>query len=99
MNNLKVLVNDDAKKYINEKSKDNSITITIKYVGSGWRPEIKPSVMMGKPMADEEFDLVNADGIDVYIKKDIKSRKNEIKVSLEKFLWTKYLIVEGVNIM
>lgn len=89
-----VVVDDEAKKYINEKSKDNSITVTMINRGSVWRPQLEPSVGMEEPDNKNAFKRFDVNGVSVYVKRDIEFRKNKIKVSIGKMLWKKYLKVE-----
>ena len=89
-----VVVDDEAKKYINEKSKDNSITVTMINRGSVWRPQLEPSVGMEEPDNKNAFKRFDINGVSVYVKRDIEFRKNKIKVSIGKMLWKKYLKVE-----
>lgn len=99
MDTIKVLINEDAREYINEKSKDNSkdnsIIISTINSGSVWRPQIELSVKIGKPIEDNGFNLVDAEGINVYFKKDMEFKRKEIRIILVKILWKKYLKIEN----
>lgn len=89
-----VVVDDEAKKYINENSKDNSITVTMINRGSVWRPQLEPLVEMAKSENKNAFKRFDENGINVYLKRDMEFRKSKIKVSIGKMLWKKYLKVE-----
>lgn len=94
-----VLLNDEAKKYIQEESQGNSITITIINTRSGWAPILEPSVKMGKPNYHKGFKLFKYNGIDVYVSDELKPKEDKIEISLGKFLWRKHIKVEGVSIV
>ena len=94
-----VLLNDDAKEYINEKSKDKSITITIINARSGWCPILEPSVKMGKPIKASGFKLFESNGIDIYVSDQVRPKEDRIEIGLGKFLWKKHIKVEGVSIV
>lgn len=53
---------------------------------------------MGKPADEKGFKMFKSGDIDVYIKAGLKSKANEIEISMGKFLWKKYLNVEGLSI-
>ena len=96
---MEVVINDAAKDHIHEKGKDNTITITMINVGSGWCPTVEPSVKMGKPVENSGFNMYDVNGIAVYLEEGIKSRRDKIEISMGKFLWRKHLNVDGISIM
>jgi hypothetical protein len=53
---------------------------------------------LGKPDRDESFDLYEVNEINVYLKKGIKIRNDQILIFLKKFLWIKDLAVDGLHI-
>lgn len=57
-----------------------------------------PTVLLGKPDNADRYDLYNIDDINVYVRKDIQARKNELRILLRKFLWVKELDVEGMRL-
>lgn len=95
---MKVIVDNNAKDYISQKTDDNSITIVVINTGSGWCPSFQPSVRMGKPKDEKGFNLVKDENIDIYIKSGLKSKREKVEISLGKFLWKKYLNVDGISI-
>lgn len=93
-----VSLNDEAKEFINEKSSDNSITITFINASSGWHPVLEPSVKMGKPKQNSVFKLFKSNGIDVYVSDHIRTRGEKIEISMGKFLWRRYIKVDGIRV-
>lgn len=53
---------------------------------------------MEKPKLADKFDVYEADGISVYLRKDITIKDDRIHVFLRKFLWIKDLAVDGLSI-
>jgi hypothetical protein len=53
---------------------------------------------LGKPPKIESFDLHSVDETNVYLKKGIKVRNDQIHIFMRKFLWIKDLAVDGINI-
>lgn len=92
-----VLLDDDAKEYINKGSKENSILVKMVNVGSSWCPQLQPSVEMGKPKNKNKFKLIEIDGINVYLERDMEYRENKIKISIGKVLWKKHLKIVDSN--
>lgn len=95
---MEICIQNEAKKYIEEKTRDKSITIVVVNTGTGWCQSYKPSVKMGKPKDDKGFKKVKSGDIDVYIKLGIAYKKEGVKVTMSKFLWKRYLNVEGLSL-
>lgn len=53
---------------------------------------------MGRPSEEDDFKLVKDGDIDIYIRSDLKFKRDTVEVSLARFLWTKYLNVNGLAI-
>jgi hypothetical protein len=53
---------------------------------------------MGKPNDESGFKHLKAGDIDVYVKAELKFKNDKIEISLGKFLWTKYLNVDGLSL-
>lgn len=58
-----------------------------------------PAVRLGKLEKTENYDLYNVDDITVYVRKDTESKKNELRIYMKKFLWTKEIVVDGMDIL
>ncbi|HSH34910.1 CC/Se motif family (seleno)protein [Schnuerera sp.] len=50
---------------------------------------------MGKPKDESLYDLCDIEDIKVYCVSGLKNRSNQIRIKLVRFLWIKYLYVEG----
>ena len=76
---LKVELTDDAMDYIFQKNTD-SITVDLPNYG-GWGGNFwEPAVSVGKPRSTARYDLVNANGIEVYMYKGAESEPDGIKI-------------------
>jgi len=51
-----------------------------------------------KPKIADKFDVFEVDGINVYLRKDIKLINDKVHIFLRKFLWIKDLAVDGLSI-
>jgi hypothetical protein len=76
---LKVEFTDDAKDYIQQKNA-NSITVTMMNLGGSDGNFWEPAVYVGKPYSTARYDLMNANGLEVYIFKGAESEPDGIKI-------------------
>ena len=51
---------------------------------------------MGKPSDPENYDHTDVNGIGVYVRNDVVTANNEIKINYSKFLFKEALAVEGL---
>ena len=51
---------------------------------------------MGKPSDAEEYDIIEDNGITVYVKQDVQTQDDGLNVSTAKLLFKENLIVEGI---
>lgn len=87
----------DANEYIIEKSSgENSLTIELIDIRSGWCAVKKLSVEIGEPEQKQEFIALKDKDVTVYLDKDISVRKDSVNVYLSKFLG-KSLKVKGIS--
>lgn len=93
---MNINIDQKAKEYIESKSSDKSINITINKVRSGWCESSEPSVKMGKPYNIDSFHSYEVDDIQVFVQKGIIARHNEINVGINKILIFKSLNVDGI---
>lgn len=87
-----------AEEYIKKKSPENSIYITVVRTGSGWCAAEQPSVKMGKPSNELSFEVHKAGDINVYLSPRLKARNNELRITLDKFLFLANLNIDGLII-
>ena len=78
---IKIEFTDDAKDYIHKKNV-NSITVDIMSIYYGGQYN-EPVVPIGKPTLPQNYDLVDVNGIKVYIFKGAETERDGIKISIE----------------
>lgn len=91
-------IDKKAEEYIKSNSPDNTIQVIAKRIGGGWCQTFQPSVEMGKPTHVDSFNHFKSGDIDVYILKWLIVRDDEIRIRLNKILWSKTLYVDGISI-
>lgn len=79
---LKVGFTDDARNFIQQKDID-TITVDMMVYGGCGGEHYDPLVSVGKPSSPENYDLLEADGIKVYMFKGAKSKPGGVKISLD----------------
>ena len=84
-----------ALKFIKSKN-ENSVSAWLEGCSSWGPSEPQPSVKMGKPEDLEEYDKYEVDGIDVYVRVDVVTKNDELKIKYSKLLWNEKLTVEGM---
>lgn len=87
-----------AAEYIKKKSQDNSIYITVVKTETGWCAAEQPSVKMGKPSNESSFEVHKAGDINIYLSPRLKARNNELRITLDKFLFLANLNIDGLII-
>lgn len=91
---MKIIISDKAKKIIEKKSNDKTITLDIYQPNNCWIQIQEPSVEMGKPKADEKhYEIIDIEGITVYCDKTIFSLNEEVEIGVASYLGIKYLKV------
>ena len=94
---MNVIVDSGAVEYIKSKGTNNSVTIAMETIKSGWCSTNQLSVQIGRPNHEKRFDLYEVDGINVYLQKGLYIPDDEVKISLSKFLFIKNLQVSGIR--
>lgn len=96
---MNILIDTDAAEYIKKHSKDNSVILHIKSEGGNCCASVQsPAIRLGKPEKADRFDFYTVNEINVYLRKDIKSQKDELHIFIKKFLWIEDLAVDGMSI-
>lgn len=54
---------------------------------------------MGKPRDTSLYNIYNLDDIKIYYKKEFKGMGEEIRIKLDRYLFMKYLKVDGYTII
>lgn len=93
---MNISINEKTKEYIKKNTNDNSINIMVIETTTGWVPLHEPTVELGKPSNEEDFDLYEVDDIKVYVLKGLRD-KRKVNISVGNFFWIKTLRVEGLT--
>ena len=92
---IKVELTGDARQHIIENGA--AVTIDMMELGGCGGNHREPALWTEKPASPENYDLIDADGIQVYLYKDAKVKPEGIKISLEIQRKTyKKLLIEGL---
>lgn len=92
---MNINISDEARKYIKEKTDDNSVTLFINRIKTGWNVFHEPAVRLGKT-EESKFELHEVNGIKVYVSTRLKTR-GIVNIKLKRFLWMKSLKVDGLK--
>lgn len=96
---MDIIIEKNAKEFIEKNSTDNTICVEAIKAGSGWTTFYEPSVRMGLPKDNRRFNVYESDGIKIYLDSDIRPKRNRIKIRLTRFLWKKAIKVDGIIVM
>lgn len=96
---MELIIEPKAREYIEEKSPDRSIRVEGQIAGRGWATYYEPSVKMGPPNDNREFKVYEADGIKLYLAPGIIPKGDIIRVRLNRLLWLRRIVVEGIKII
>lgn len=95
----KIKITKDAMNYLNKKGK---LFVTIGYPDYRTNGDFAvvpvPEIFAKKPKAEQEYNKVNKDGIDVYVSKLVYMPEEDIVIGVESFLGMKFLTVSGFSI-
>lgn len=92
---MKVILDPKALKFIKSKG-ESSVETWLEGCSSWGASEPQPSVKMGKPADLEDYDKYEVDGIDIYVRVDVITKNDELKINHSKLLWNEKLTVEGM---
>lgn len=92
---MEIIIDEKAKKFI-EKKGESSIMAWLDGCSSWGPSEPQPSVEVGKPEDEEEYDKYSVSDIDVYVKKDVEAKNNKLNIKHSKILWNERIFVEGM---
>lgn len=96
----KIIITEKALKYLKKKGK-LSLTIGLPdYRTNGDFAVVPvPEIFTKKPKAEEEYNKVNIDGIDVYISRTVYLPKdNDVIIDVDTFLKMNFLTMSGFKI-
>lgn len=94
---MNLVLSDKLKQYLGKK---NTRILTVDQVDlkNCWLAPNLPSVMESLPKEPEKFNKQEVDGITIYLNKSIKFNRETVKLDIRKYLFTKEIFIEGVDI-
>lgn len=94
---LNIILSDKLKEYLANKEITD---LTVKKVSNGCcgAPSL-PAVKEGKPKEDGNFHVYTRDGVSIYLEKEIRVKNNTLSLDLYGFLFTKEIVVDGIEIL
>ena len=93
---MKITINDQAKKLLNEKNKKHVLVSLFQQFCWGGRVDRAVVVSMADKFNEELYSKYVVDGIDVYIDYRLNINK-EVEIGVEKFLFMKYFNQVGIT--
>ena len=94
---MEISIDKKAKEYIKSKGK-NSITAWLKIIASWQVTYVRSSVKMGKPMNLKIYNKYTLDGIDVYVRKDVKTKEGSLEIKYSDDNWLRKIVVKGMTL-
>ncbi len=94
---MKIIIDEKARKLL-EKNKTSAIYVFLggcRSWGGGVIPQ--PAVNVGTPKDTDSYNTFEVDDITVYVRKDTKTKNDELTISTVKILWIDNLTVEGME--
>ena len=94
---MKITINDQAKKLLNEKNKKHVLVSLFQQFCWGGRVDRAVVVSMADKFNEELYSKYVVDGIDVYIDYRLNINK-EVEIGVEKFFFMRQLSQIGINV-
>ena len=94
---MKITINDQAKKLLNEKNKKHVLVSLFQQFCWGGRVDRAVVVSMDDKFNEELYSKYVVDGIDVYIDYRLNINK-EVEIGVEKFFFMRQLSQTGINV-
>jgi exopolysaccharide biosynthesis predicted pyruvyltransferase EpsI len=95
----KITITENALSYLNKKGKKS---VTIGYPDYRTNGDFAvvpvPEIFAKKPKAEEGYNKITVDGIDVYVSKLVYLPDNDVVIDVDKFLKMQFLTVSGFSI-
>lgn len=95
---MNIIIEKNAVDFIAKYSKDNSVTLLVKSAGGGWCAVQSPTVQLGKPPIEDNYDMYKAYDISVFVRKNTQIRNEKLHIFMRRFFWIKELVVDGIQI-
>ena len=94
---MKITINDQAKKLLNEKNKKHVLVSLFQQFCWGGRVDRAVVVSMAEKFNEELYSKYVVDGIDVYIDYRLNINK-EVEIGVEKFFFMRQLSQTGISV-
>lgn len=94
---MNIKIEPKAKEYIENNSNNRSITVDLKTMGTGWQISRQPSVSMGSPEDESQYETYEVEEIKVYIVPGIRTLRDRLSIKLSEFRGEEYIYLEGVR--
>ena len=94
---MKITINDQAKKLLNEKNKKHVLVSLFQQFCWGGRVDRAVVVSMADKFNEELYSKYVVDGIDVYIDYRLNINK-EVEIGVEKFFFMRQLSQTGISV-
>ncbi len=95
----KIKITDKALNYLNKKGKKSLTLECPDYRTNGDFAVIPiPEIFAKRPKAEEKYNKIMAEGIDVYVSRLVYLPDNDVTIDVDKFLNMHFLTVSGFNI-
>jgi hypothetical protein len=96
---MEVMIGDAVRDYM-KKKETQDLTLSVHKSGGGCCPTFEVAeVTLGKPEKADWFRTVDESGIHVHIAKNVKAASPVIRFKLQKNLFTKTVIAEGLKLL
>lgn len=95
---MNIIVSDKLREYLINKAISDVTVQKVSMKACCGTPSL-PTVLEGRPKAEANFEVYNADGLKVYLQKDIRVKRDTLRLDLYGFLFTKEIVVDGVEIL
>ena len=95
---MNIIVTDKLKVYLQNKSVTDVTVQKVSVRGCCGAPSL-PTVTEGRPVEEGNFEVFDAEGLRVFLQKDIRVKKDTLRLDLYGFLFTKEIVVDGIEIL
>lgn len=95
---MNIIVTDKLKEYLLNKAVTDITIQKVSVKGCCGAPSL-PTVTEGRPAEVGKFEVVEAEGLKVFLHKELRVKKDTIRLDLYGFLFTKEIVVDGIEIL
>ncbi len=96
---MEIMIGDAVRNYL-KKKETRDLTLSVHKSGGGCCPIFEVAeVTLGEPEKPDWYRTVEKDGINVHIAKNVRAESPVIRFHLQKNLFTKTVIAEGLKLL